>query len=281
MTDSRSGAVGRLFDEVAPFYDQTGVAFMGPIADRLVDLLDPQPGEQVVDLGCGRGAMTTRLARRVGPQGHVAAVDLSANMVAATREQAAREGLTCVDVQTGDAADPDLPAGSASLVTASLVLFFLPDPQAAVRRWLELLTAGGRIGFTTFGAQDDVWRRVDELFDPYLPPRMLDARTSGRRGPFASPATLAAMVHAAGGTVVQSLEEPLRVCFTDVDQWERFSRSTGQRQMWDFVPDGERAALRVAAAGLLDSTRPGPGAPIEVSQVVRYTLVRAAEATPA
>lgn len=208
------------------------------------------------------------------------AVDLSANMAAATRDEAAREGLTWVDVQTGDAADPDLAAGSASIVAASLALFFLPDPRAAVRRWLDLLTPGGQIGFTTFGAQDDVWRRVDALFDPYLPPGMLDARTSGRRGPFASPAALAAMVQAAGGTVLTSVEEPLLVSFTDVDQWERFSLSTGQRQMWDLVPDSERAGLRAAAAARFDATRSRPGAPIEVSQIVRYTLVRAAETPP-
>lgn len=276
MTNSRTGAVARLFDELSPFYDQTGVAFMGPIAERLTGLLAPQPGEHVIDLGCGRGAMTTRLARRVGPTGQVTALDLSANMVAATREELARQGLTWVDVRTGDASAPDLPAGAASVVAASLVLFFLPDPQTAVRRWLDLLSRGGRIGITTFGDQDDVWRQVDALFDPYLPSGMLDPRTSGRRGPFASEAALAAMVATAGGRVVGSIEEPLTVAFTDVDQWERFTLSTGQRQMWSHVPDDQRAGLRRAAAGLLDSTRPRPGAPIVVSQVVRYTVIRSA-----
>lgn len=75
--------------------------------------------------------------------------------------------------------------------------------------------------------------------------------------------------------MVQSIEEPLAVSFSDVDHWEQFTRSTGQRQLWDHVPDGERPALLRAAAGLLDSTRSHPGAPIAVSQVVRYTLVHA------
>ena len=122
-----------------------------------------------------------------------------------------------------------------------------------------------------------MWRQVDALFDPYLPAGMLNARTSGRRGPFASDAALAAMVATAGGQVTESIEEPLTVTFTDVDQWERFTLSTGQRQMWNYVPDDQRADLRRAAAGLLNPTRPRPGAPIAVSQIVRYTIIRSAD----
>ena len=71
-------------------------------------------------------------------------------------------------------------------MSSCLVLFFLPDPGAAVRAWTDLLVAGGRLGVTTFGPQDPRWRQVDELFTPWLPPQMLDARASGRRGPFTS-----------------------------------------------------------------------------------------------
>lgn len=116
------------------------------------------------------------------------------------------------------------------------MLFFLPDALAAVRRWLELLAGGGRIGLTTFAEQDQVWQAVDDLFDPYLPAWMLDPRTVGRRGPFSSETALAALVSEAGGEVTASVEEPVPVRFADVGQWERFSLSTGQPQMWQHVP---------------------------------------------
>ncbi len=273
MTDSRTGAVAQLFDQLTPFYDQSGVAFFGPIADRLVELVAPESGEQVVDLGCGRGAVTTRLAHAVGPAGAVTALDLAPGMVAATCDEAARDGLTWVHAQVGNAAEPDLPTASCSLVTASLVLFFLPDPASALRRWLELLAPAGRIGLTTFGEQDPVWRAVDDLFVPYLPAEMLDPRTAGRRGPFSSEAALSALVGEAGGEVTASVEEPLPVRFTDVVQWERFSMGTGQRQMWQHVPEAERPGLRAAAEGLLETARPARGGPIEVSQTVRYTRI--------
>lgn len=273
MTDSRTGAVAQLFDQLASSYDQSGVAFFGPIAERLVELVAPRPGEQVVDLGCGRGAVTTRVARAVGPHGGVTALDLAHGMVAATREEAARDGLSWVRVQVGNAAEPDLPAASFSLVTASLVLFFLPDPASALRRWLELLAPGGRVGLTTFGDQDPVWRAVDDLFDPYLPAGMLDPRTAGRRGPFSSETALAALVNEAGGEVTASVEELLPVRVVDVGQWERFSLSTGQRRMWEHVPEAERPGLRKAAGRLLEGARAPSSGVIELSQTVRYTRI--------
>jgi ubiquinone/menaquinone biosynthesis C-methylase UbiE len=276
VTDSRTGAVAQLFDQLASSYDQSGVAFFGPIAERLVELVGPAPGEQVVDLGCGRGAVATRLARAVGPGGRVTALDLAPAMVAATRDEATRTGLTWLRAEVGDAAAPDLPAASASLVTASLVIFFLPDPATALRHWLQLLAPGGRIGLTTFGDQDPVWRAVDALFDPFLPAEMLDPRTSGRRGPFSSEAALAGLVGEAGGEVTASVEERLAVRFADVGQWERFSVSTGQRRMWQLVPEAERPGLVEAAGRLLDTARTASNGAIELSQTVRYTVIGAA-----
>ncbi len=87
----------------------------------------------------------------------------------------------------GDASAPDLPAASFDVVASSLVLF-LPDPRAALARWVALLCPGGRIGVTTFGAQSALWRELDGLLRPWMPP--LDPRSAGPDGPFASDAAM-------------------------------------------------------------------------------------------
>ncbi len=69
--------VTAVFDMVADDYDQSGVSFFQPIADRLAAALDVRPGERAVDVGCGRGAVTLRLAEAVGDTGHVTAVDVA------------------------------------------------------------------------------------------------------------------------------------------------------------------------------------------------------------
>lgn len=262
--------VARLFDELAADYDRSGVDFSVPIARRLVELLDVRPGERALDLGCGRGAVTLPLAAAVGEAGHVTAVDVSPAMVSLTRSVAPAN----VDVACLDAAAPDLPERSYDVVASSLVLFFLPDPAAALAGWLRLVAPGGRIGITTFGPQDEVWNAVDDLFLPYLPPGMLDPRTAGTRGPFAGDASMEALFRDCGATSVRTVSEDLPVAFADAQAWRAFSMSVGQRAMWRHVPADEHDRLFADATALLERARGSDGR-ITLTQNVRYTLATA------
>lgn len=261
----------RLFDDLADSYDDVGVEFFGPIARGLVAALDPAPGERVADLGCGKGAFLLPAARAVGSRGRVVGVDVSPAMVAATAGYAASEGLAHVEVAVGDAQSPDLPSAAFDVLGASLVLFFLPDPSAALQAWWSALAPGGRLGVSTFGPQDEVWRAVDDVFTPYLPPAMLDARTSGSRGPFASDSGMAELVAGAGFTEVRTVVTDLPVRFADADHWQAFSMSTGQLAMWRAVPAAQRPAVRAEAERRL-ARAADPAGGIVVHQQVRYTL---------
>ena len=66
--------------------------FGGLPGELAMDRLDLRSGQRVVDLGCGGGRTTLELAARVGPGGEVVGVDISAGMLAAGRERAARLG---------------------------------------------------------------------------------------------------------------------------------------------------------------------------------------------
>ncbi len=264
----RSPGLEALFDAVAADYDQSGVAFFGPIAARLVEVLEVAPGERALDLGCGRGAVTALLADAVTAAGSVTALDLSTVMVEHTRAL-----VPGADVGQGDAADPDLPAASYDVVTASLVLFFLAEPGAVARRWLELLAPGGRLGLTTFGPASALWQEVDEHFKPYLPPQMRDPRVVGPDSPFTSTERLEEMLRTAGASTVTTLVEPVTFAVSGPEQWLRFSMGTGQRAMWAAVPPDRRAEVYASCAALLDGARGADGS-VELSQEVRYTVVR-------
>lgn len=272
MTDQAKVAqVAALFDTVAADYDAQGVGFFQPIASGLVDAVAPRPGERVADLGCGKGAATLPLARAVGPEGHVDAVDISTAMVEQLRARAAEAGLGNVLAAPMDVRDPMLPRASYDLVCSSLVLFFLPDPAAALRSWLGLLRPGGRLGVATFGPADDAWRHVDSVFDPYLEQVELDARSSGRKGPFASDAGMEELVAGAGFAEVRTRTHELEVRFADVRQWHAFGMSTGQRRMWALVPEADRADLVEEARRRLELA-PHPEGGYVFHQQIRYTL---------
>lgn len=270
MTSSPAGVAG-VFDRAADTYDAVGVPWFGPIAQGLVDELAVRPGESVLDLGCGRGAALLPLARAAGPAGRVLGVDLAPRMVALTAADAVH--LPQVEVRVGDASEPGLPPASFDVVASSLVLFFLPDPAAAVAGWARLLVPGGRLGVATFGPQDERWRAVDALFTPYLPADLPDARTSGRRGPFGSDDGVAGLLRDAGLGDVRTAHRTVEAVFSDAEHLLAFTWSHGQRAMWEAVPEQERDALRRL---IVETVRPLQDASgrLTFTQQARYTLGR-------
>ncbi len=275
MDDPRTTRIAALFDALAPSYDSVGVEFFGPIADGLVRALAPVPGERWWDIGCGRGAVVARVAPLLGPDGTVLASDISPAMIALAQEAELPPGSAPVTYVVDDAQTPDADRGPVDAVSASLVLFFLPDPQGAVAAWRTLLAPGGRVGITTFGPQDERWLRIDDLFTPHLPPGLLDARTSGTRGPFASAAGMDDLLGSAGFEDVVTVEEQIEVRFAGPSSWHDFTWSTGQRAMWLAVPDEQRPAVRAAAEEILAETT-APDGSVSLMQTVRHTVGRVA-----
>ena len=268
MTTSPPGVAG-VFDRVADTYDDVGVPWFRPIARGLVGQLDVRPGDRVLDLGCGRGAATSVLAEAVGPDGDVLGIDLAPRMVELTARDLAH--LPQVRVAVADVRRPGLPRASRDVVAASLVLFFLPDPVVAVDTWAGLLVPGGRLGVTTFGPQDPRWQQVDELFTPWLPQQMLDARASGRRGPFASDAGVEDLFRRAGLVDVRTVHLPVQAVMRDAEHLLLWTTSHGQRAMWEAVPESEHEALRDRVREMV--ARVGePDGGVRFDQDVRITL---------
>jgi ubiquinone/menaquinone biosynthesis C-methylase UbiE len=258
-----------VFDQVADTYDTVGVPWFVPIAAGLVEQLAVRPGERVLDVGCGRGAALRPLAEATGPHGSAVGIDLAPRMVELTSADLAH--LPQVEVRVGDARAPDLPARSFDVVAASLVLFFLPEPVAALAAWQALLVPGGRAGVTTFGEQDERWRAVDALFAPYLPPAMLDARASGRRGPYASDEGVEGLLVDAGFADVRTVTHAVEAVFRSPEHFLEFSWSHGQRAMWDAVPPGRVDELRTSIERAVADVADASGR-IAFTQEVRYTL---------
>jgi ubiquinone/menaquinone biosynthesis C-methylase UbiE len=270
MMDHQTRVAG-LFDQLAAEYDTLGVEFFQTIAAGLVDEVAPRTGERAVDIGCGRGAVLFRLAARVGSGGNAVGIDLSPRMVEAAAADAARAGIA-VEVHVGDATAPQLPEESYDVLTSSLVLFFLPDPLAALRAWRALLVPGGRLGVSTFGPYDDRWKdNVDAALRQFAPPRSADARTTGAQGPFASDAAMEALVREARFHDVRTVTRTVSPRFEDADHWYRWSMSVGQRQFWEAIPADDLPGVKSSVFAAVEQCRDDHGR-IGFDQEVRYTL---------
>ena len=163
-TDSGAHNAAAFWDAAAEaFDDQPDHGLRDPgvragWARRLRQWLPAEPGD-VLDLGCGTGS----LALLAAGQGHrVTAVDLSPGMAG---RAAAKLAGTGTRVLVGDAMRPPVADGRFDVVMVRHVLWALPDPAAALRRWARLLRRGGRLVLVEgrWGADAPAGIPVDDL----------------------------------------------------------------------------------------------------------------------
>jgi SAM-dependent methyltransferase len=110
-----------------------------------IPFLDPQPGETVADLGSGGGLDAFLAARRVGPSGRVVGVDMTPEMVARARGNAARDGVENVEFRQGRLESLPLDDASVDAVTSNCVFNLVPDKAAVFREVARVLRPGGRL----------------------------------------------------------------------------------------------------------------------------------------
>jgi arsenite methyltransferase len=106
---------------------------------------DLRLGEVVVDLGSGAGGDALRAAREVGPSGRSIGVDMTPEMVAAARANAARAGFEHAEFRLGEIEYLPLPDASADVVISNCVINLAPDKRRAFVEAYRVLRPGGRL----------------------------------------------------------------------------------------------------------------------------------------
>ncbi len=153
------------FDVAAEAYTRFMGRFSEPLAYEFAERVAVRPEQRVLDVGCGPGALTAELVRRVGPA-QVAAIDPSASFVAAARER-----FPEVDVREGRAEQLPFPDASFDVALAQLVVHFMTDPVAGLAEMGRVTRPGGAVGACVWDHAGDAgplslfWRAVHDL-DP-------------------------------------------------------------------------------------------------------------------
>ncbi len=121
-----------------------------------VAVADLNPGDRVLDLGCGGGLDVLLSARRVGPSGHVIGVDASPDMIELARRHAAEAGVTNIEFRVGYLEAIPLPDAAVDVVISNCVFTLSTDKPRALAETARVLRPGGRFGITDVLAEPDL-----------------------------------------------------------------------------------------------------------------------------
>ncbi len=232
------------FDVAASSYDRFMGRYSAGLAPTFLDFAGVHAGQRVLDVGCGPGALTAELVRRVGPES-VSAVDPSDRFIAAARRR--HPG---VDVRQASAEELPYPDGMFDATFAQLVVHFMTDPVAGLAEMARVTRADGVVAACVWDFAGE--RAPISAF--WQAARELHGHVEGESGlPGARAGHLSELFKAAG---LQRIEEA--ALFVSVDHasfdewWAPFTLGVGPAGAYAHtLPETELLALRERCRDLL------------------------------
>ncbi len=242
MTEQSKQDVVTVFDQVAGHYDNPAMRFFPFCADRLIAHLRLHPGDKILDVATGTGAVALAAAQAIGPQGRVQAIDLSEKMLQTAVTNLQRSGLTNVDFHIMDAESVEFKSRYFDCATCSFGIFFLPDMQAGLTSWRQVLKPGGRVMFTSFTANAfqplaDLFRQRMESFGVVIPAEKWMRLTTEEE--------CLALLEAAGFVKPEVVMEQLGYHLNGPEDWWEIIYSSGFRGYLEKLDTEQAGRFRV------------------------------------
>jgi ubiquinone/menaquinone biosynthesis C-methylase UbiE len=230
------------------------------VTQALIDYASPQLDMKVLDLAGGTGEPAIGLASRVGSEGHVTALDLSAELLLIAEERARQRGLDNFSTCQADAQSLPFPDQSLDLVTCRFGVMFFADCDKALREAHRVLRSGGRACFLAWGPFDQpYWSNtmgivLKHVAGPAIRPGDPDPFK------FAQPGSLSAALHRAGYAAIEENTETVPWIWPGSEE-----------EVWEY-----QKAVAVPFRPLLDGVPPAKWD--EVNREVHTALSRYTEA---
>jgi len=221
---------GPLFESFVRYRDLV-IDGLGAHGEMAIAAHPPQPGDGVVDLGCGFGDTTQRLASLVGEGGEALGIDVSEPFIEAAREEAEQAGAGNVRFVVGDVQVMEFDRVF-DYAFSRMGIMFAANPVQLLRNVREALSPGGQLCAVVWRRKlDNLWvHRAEQVVEQYLDhPEESDEPTCGP-GPFsmANADTVSEQLKISGFEEIclQRCDLPLKIG-NDLDHAVEFNMALG------------------------------------------------------
>jgi ubiquinone/menaquinone biosynthesis C-methylase UbiE len=246
---------GVLFDQFLHYRELISAA-LGPHGDEAIRTCPPKAGDGVLDIGCGFGSTTRRLAELVGPEGRVLGIDVAPRFIDAARAEAAAAGVANARFDAGDVQVVDF-GETFDYAFARFGTMFFAAPVAALRNVRRALAPGGRLCMVVWRQRtDNPWMyRAEQAVKPLVVETEETDEPGAAPGPFsmANADTTSQILLDAGFVDVafRRTDRPLRIG-RDLDEAVQFNMALGPAaEVLRQLPGPEADAIRPKIEALL------------------------------
>jgi len=220
-------------------YDAAGPGCFAHFGRRLVAVAGIEPGQRVLDVASGRGAVLFPAAELIGQTGDIVGIDLADEMARATNEEAAQRGLEA-RVRVMDAENLDFPDAAFDRVLCGFGVMFFPNQDRALREFRRVLKPEGRLGVSTW--------RIEQTSELKTVMTELGMGPPRQPGWITEPDELSRLLTRTGFTNVHIQVDSQSFRYTDVDEYWRQARGTGFRRVLDALDAVQAERVRAALA---------------------------------
>ncbi|ACG77764.1 ubiquinone/menaquinone biosynthesis methyltransferase ubiE [Phenylobacterium zucineum HLK1] len=247
-------ANGRTWVELQSVLDR----MLAPFASIVVDEAFPGAGGRVTDIGCGAGATTLAMARRLGPGGLALGVDISGPLVAAAAERARAERLENAAFVQADAQTYAFDEAGFDAVMSRFGVMFFEDPEAAFANIRRGVRSGGKLAFVAWRspAENPFMTTAMRAAAPFLPPLPTPEPGAPGQFGFADGERVRRILEASGwtGVEVRPIDVPASVAEADLKTYVARMGPVGAAMRE--LPEADRAriveALQTAYAPFIE-----------------------------
>jgi ubiquinone/menaquinone biosynthesis C-methylase UbiE len=126
-------------------------AWYAPATNLMLDLVCLELGSRVLDIAAGDCDQSMAAAKRVGPTGHVLAIDIAEELLELGGRFARESGFQNIETRVMDGGNLDLPEASFDAVICRFALMYLDDPVSGLRGMKRVLKPNGRVSVVVYG----------------------------------------------------------------------------------------------------------------------------------